>query len=179
MVALTPSPSADDLRTLPPRTRRRALLVGAEGGGLSAAALAAADRRVRIAMAPGVDSLNVATAAAIALHHLAAARPVTLRRLQVEEAVEADGEAGVVGHRLDRQQDAGHERVAVVGVVADRQALAGGAEQHLLVGDQAPQAHGVDPDAGRARAAPGALDHRALGRVVAPSRPTPRPCARR
>ncbi|MBA3266702.1 MAG: RNA methyltransferase, partial [Acidimicrobiia bacterium] len=30
-----------------------------------------ADRRVRIAMAAGVDSLNVATAAAIALHHLA------------------------------------------------------------------------------------------------------------
>ncbi|MDP9071454.1 MAG: RNA methyltransferase, partial [Actinomycetota bacterium] len=34
-------------------------------------AQAAADRRVRITMAPGVDSLNVATAAAVALHHLA------------------------------------------------------------------------------------------------------------
>ena len=56
----------------PRHPRRWALLVGAEGAGLSAAALAAADRRVRIAMAPGVDSLNVATAAAIALHHLAA-----------------------------------------------------------------------------------------------------------
>jgi tRNA G18 (ribose-2'-O)-methylase SpoU len=44
------------------------LLVGAEGSGLSAGALAAADRRARIEMAPGVDSLNVATAAAIALH---------------------------------------------------------------------------------------------------------------
>ncbi len=70
VLALTPSRSADDLRTLPPHPRR-ALLVGAEGDGLSSAALAAADRRVRIAMAPGVDSLNVATAAAIALHHLA------------------------------------------------------------------------------------------------------------
>lgn len=75
VVALTPSPSADDVRDLRPEAapRRRALLVGAEGAGLSAASLAAADRRVRIAMAPGVDSLNVATAAAIALHqwHLA------------------------------------------------------------------------------------------------------------
>jgi tRNA G18 (ribose-2'-O)-methylase SpoU len=70
VVALTPSPSADDVRTLAPGPRW-ALLVGAEGPGLSPAALAAADRRVRIAMAPGVDSLNVATAAAVALHHLA------------------------------------------------------------------------------------------------------------
>jgi tRNA G18 (ribose-2'-O)-methylase SpoU len=38
---------------------------------LSAAALAAADLRVRIPMAPGVDSLNVATAAAVAFAHLA------------------------------------------------------------------------------------------------------------
>ena len=70
VLALTPSPSADDVRTLSPGNRW-AMLVGAEGPGLSAAALAAADRRVRITMAPGVDSLNVATAAAIALHHLA------------------------------------------------------------------------------------------------------------
>ncbi|MGH3889659.1 MAG: TrmH family RNA methyltransferase, partial [Pseudonocardiaceae bacterium] len=41
-------------------------LLGAEGPGLSAEALAAADLAVRIPMAPGVDSLNVATAAAIA-----------------------------------------------------------------------------------------------------------------
>jgi tRNA G18 (ribose-2'-O)-methylase SpoU len=71
VVALTPDPGADDLRTLTPGPRRRVLLVGAEGPGLSHASLAAADRRVRIAMAPGVDSLNVATAAAVALHHLA------------------------------------------------------------------------------------------------------------
>ena len=53
-----------------PSGPRAALLVGAEGAGLSAAALAVADLRVRIPMAAGVDSLNVATAAAIALHHL-------------------------------------------------------------------------------------------------------------
>jgi tRNA G18 (ribose-2'-O)-methylase SpoU len=46
------------------------VLLGAEGPGLAAATLAAADRRVRIPMAAGVDSLNVATAAAIAFAHL-------------------------------------------------------------------------------------------------------------
>ena len=43
-----------------------ALLVGSEGPGLTPAAMGAADVRVRIPMAAGVDSLNVATAAAIA-----------------------------------------------------------------------------------------------------------------
>lgn len=43
-----------------------AVLVGSEGPGLTAEAMLAADIRVRIPMAAGVDSLNVATAAAIA-----------------------------------------------------------------------------------------------------------------
>jgi tRNA G18 (ribose-2'-O)-methylase SpoU len=47
---------------------RVALLVGAEGPGLTGEALAAASCRVRIPLAPGVDSLNVATAAAVALY---------------------------------------------------------------------------------------------------------------
>jgi tRNA G18 (ribose-2'-O)-methylase SpoU len=47
-----------------------ALLLGSEGAGLSEAALAAADVAVCIPIAPRVDSLNVAAAAAIALHHL-------------------------------------------------------------------------------------------------------------
>ena len=47
-----------------------ALLVGAEGPGLSEAALAAVDVVVTIPMAPGVDSLNVATAAAVAFDRL-------------------------------------------------------------------------------------------------------------
>ena len=51
---------------------RAALLFGAEGPGLSDAWLAAADQRVRIPMQPGADSLNVATAAAIAFY----ARPL-------------------------------------------------------------------------------------------------------
>ena len=70
LLALTPG-GETDVRDIPVGRGLRALLVGAEGAGLSRAALATADRRVRIDMAAGVDSLNVATAAAIALHHLA------------------------------------------------------------------------------------------------------------
>jgi tRNA G18 (ribose-2'-O)-methylase SpoU len=72
VVALHP---AGDERTgeLPARA---AFLVGAEGPGLTDGAVAAADRCVRIPMAPGVDSLNVATALAITLsaHFEAAGR---------------------------------------------------------------------------------------------------------
>jgi tRNA G18 (ribose-2'-O)-methylase SpoU len=67
LLALTPDPHAEPLDRLDAPTRRRAaLLLGTEGAGLSAAALAAADRWVRIPMARGVDSLNVAAAAAVA-----------------------------------------------------------------------------------------------------------------
>ena len=48
-----------------------ALLLGAEGPGLTEAALAASDLIVSVRMADGIDSLNVATAAAIAFHALA------------------------------------------------------------------------------------------------------------
>jgi len=48
-----------------------AVLVGAESPGLTAEAIAASTLAVRIPMAPGIDSLNVATAAGIALHHVA------------------------------------------------------------------------------------------------------------
>ena len=54
-----------------PRDGRAALLLGAEGPGLRPETIAAADRRVRIGMRGDIDSLNVATAAAIALHRLA------------------------------------------------------------------------------------------------------------
>ena len=69
-VALSPAGEVDidDLAQHPPE--RIALLLGAEGAGLREATLAAADHRVRIPLAPGVDSLNVATAAAVALHAL-------------------------------------------------------------------------------------------------------------
>jgi tRNA G18 (ribose-2'-O)-methylase SpoU len=41
-------------------------MLGSEGAGLSSRWLAAADVRLRIDMARGVDSLNIAAAAAIA-----------------------------------------------------------------------------------------------------------------
>jgi tRNA G18 (ribose-2'-O)-methylase SpoU len=71
VLALTPAGDAEAVGVVaaerPPRV---ALLVGAEGPGLTHAAMAAADRRVRIPMAAGVDSVNVATAAAIVLSAL-------------------------------------------------------------------------------------------------------------
>ncbi|HPO92709.1 MAG TPA: RNA methyltransferase [Phycisphaerales bacterium] len=59
--------------------RRVALMLGSEGPGLSASAMACADRLVRIPMRrshENVDSLNVAVAAAIALHELGSAMEV-------------------------------------------------------------------------------------------------------
>ncbi len=54
------------------RPERVALLLGAEGDGLSRRALAAADTVVTIPMAGGVDSLNVAAASAVAIWELRA-----------------------------------------------------------------------------------------------------------
>jgi tRNA G18 (ribose-2'-O)-methylase SpoU len=70
-MALTPAPDAVDLRGLRLAPDEKvALLLGSEGDGLSARAMAACDLRVRIAMAAGVDSLNVAAAAAVACYAL-------------------------------------------------------------------------------------------------------------
>jgi len=69
VVALTPSGTSEISSAAVPH--RRALLVGSEGPGVSRPWLEAADLRVRIPMHAGVDSLNVATAAAIALYALA------------------------------------------------------------------------------------------------------------
>jgi tRNA G18 (ribose-2'-O)-methylase SpoU len=52
------------------RPARAAVLLGAEGPGLPPEILGRA-RAVSIPMAPGWDSLNVAAASAIVLHHLA------------------------------------------------------------------------------------------------------------
>lgn len=67
VLALTPASDAVPLQhlVLPPDDRV-AVLLGAEGPGLSDAAMAASDVRVRIPMAAGVDSLNVGAAAAVA-----------------------------------------------------------------------------------------------------------------
>ena len=71
IVALTPRSSAVPLREAALAGRRVALLLGSEGPGLTDAALVSADLLVRIPMAPGVDSLNVATAGAIAFAEIA------------------------------------------------------------------------------------------------------------
>jgi tRNA G18 (ribose-2'-O)-methylase SpoU len=71
--ALTPAADARDLADLaanPPD--RLALIVGSEGPGLDPADQARADVRVRIPMAAGVDSLNVAASVAVAVYALTA-----------------------------------------------------------------------------------------------------------
>jgi tRNA G18 (ribose-2'-O)-methylase SpoU len=70
--ALTPRSDAEPLPSLKV-PERVALLMGAEGPGLPAEMIARA-RPVRIPMTEGFDSVNVATAAAIALAHVFAAR---------------------------------------------------------------------------------------------------------
>jgi tRNA G18 (ribose-2'-O)-methylase SpoU len=69
LLALTPRPGADPIEAVSYELQgsRVALVVGAEGRGLSPEVLAMC-RRVRVPMAPGVDSLNVAAATAVALH---------------------------------------------------------------------------------------------------------------
>jgi tRNA G18 (ribose-2'-O)-methylase SpoU len=69
IVALTPDPAATDIRKLElAGAGRLAFLLGAEGPGISPGAAARADVLARIPMVPGVDSVNVASAAAIAFH---------------------------------------------------------------------------------------------------------------
>ena len=73
VVGLTPSESAvplADYASTFGRGSRLLLLAGAEGHGLSPAALSAADVHVRIPVDQAVDSLNVVVAAAIALDRL-------------------------------------------------------------------------------------------------------------
>jgi tRNA G18 (ribose-2'-O)-methylase SpoU len=67
LLALTPSPDAVSVDQVA-WPDRYALLLGAEGPGLSRAWLDAADMRVRVPMSDSVDSVNVATAAAIAFY---------------------------------------------------------------------------------------------------------------
>ncbi|MBS4727426.1 RNA methyltransferase [Mycobacterium sp. SM1] len=57
------------------RDHRVAVLVGAEGPGLTAATMRICDARVRIPMSRGTDSLNVATAAALAFYERSLAAP--------------------------------------------------------------------------------------------------------
>jgi tRNA G18 (ribose-2'-O)-methylase SpoU len=66
-VALTPAEDAVDLAAVDPRAHpRTAVLLGAEGPGLTDVAQRTAGIRARIPMRTGVDSLGVAAAAAVA-----------------------------------------------------------------------------------------------------------------
>ncbi|MFC8294499.1 TrmH family RNA methyltransferase [Streptomyces sp. NPDC057242] len=76
LLALTPAERAVSIDEAAPHKRDRvALMLGAEGYGLSQKALRAADEWVRIPMAHGVDSLNVGAAAAVAFYAVATGRP--------------------------------------------------------------------------------------------------------
>lgn len=70
LLAMTPDPRAavlsDAVEGL--AEQKVAVLVGAEGPGLTETVMRAADVRVRIPMSRGTDSLNVATAAALAFY---------------------------------------------------------------------------------------------------------------
>ncbi len=69
VLALTPDSQAASIDDIEVRDGDKiALLLGAEGPGLSQSALGAATTRVRIPMGNGVDSLNVAAATAVACY---------------------------------------------------------------------------------------------------------------
>jgi tRNA G18 (ribose-2'-O)-methylase SpoU len=71
IAALALADDAVDLRTFAASAPERvALVLGAEGEGLTPEALAAADTVVTVPMAHGIDSLNVAAAAAVAMYSL-------------------------------------------------------------------------------------------------------------
>ncbi|MFB9239156.1 TrmH family RNA methyltransferase [Plantactinospora siamensis] len=71
VLAMTPSPDAVPIQRLGADQRAKAaLLLGAEGPGLTAAAQEVSDVRVVIPMRRGVDSLNVAAAAAVSFWEL-------------------------------------------------------------------------------------------------------------
>jgi tRNA G18 (ribose-2'-O)-methylase SpoU len=73
LLAMTPDPQAESLAdALAPLARDKVgILVGAEGPGLTEKTMRASDIRVRIPMSRGTDSLNVATAAALAFYERA------------------------------------------------------------------------------------------------------------
>jgi len=74
IAALSTAADARDIREFSAaggNDRDLALLLGSEGEGVRAFVADSADLRLRIPMAAGIDSLNVATAAGIALHQCA------------------------------------------------------------------------------------------------------------
>jgi tRNA G18 (ribose-2'-O)-methylase SpoU len=74
---MTPDPAARTLSDAMTATaaQKVAILVGAEGPGLTERAMRASDMRVRVPMSRGTDSLNVATAAALAFYDRISSTP--------------------------------------------------------------------------------------------------------
>ena len=72
LIALTPAGDAADLESVArsPAAGPLVLIAGNEGDGVSPAVLGMCDATVRIPLDPAIDSLNVATAVAIALYRL-------------------------------------------------------------------------------------------------------------
>jgi tRNA G18 (ribose-2'-O)-methylase SpoU len=87
LLAMTPSPQARTLAEAMDELSHHkvAVLVGAEGPGLTETVMRAADARVRIPMSRGTDSLNVAIAAALAFYE---------RVRRVDDAAEGRGGGG-------------------------------------------------------------------------------------
>lgn len=77
VLAMTPNPAAPTLASAMAELAddRIAMMVGAEGPGLKEHTMRSADVRVRIPMSRGTDSLNVATAAAVAFYERARLDP--------------------------------------------------------------------------------------------------------
>jgi tRNA G18 (ribose-2'-O)-methylase SpoU len=77
LLAMTPDPSVPSLAEAMAdlAEAKVAMLVGAEGPGLTERAMRSSDVRVRIPMSRGTDSLNVATAAALAFYERARVAP--------------------------------------------------------------------------------------------------------
>ena len=74
-LAVTPSPDGADVGTLRfDSDDKVALVVGAEGPGLTGATMDRCTRKVAIPMAAGVDSINVGTAVAVAAYALRQSR---------------------------------------------------------------------------------------------------------
>ncbi len=72
------------------RDRRMVLVLGAEDAGLRRLQRETCDELVRLPMAPGVESLNVAAAAAVALYEIARGAPAPVAAIQPDTTGEEE-----------------------------------------------------------------------------------------
>jgi tRNA G18 (ribose-2'-O)-methylase SpoU len=81
LVATVTDPDAEPIDRFE-RPPRLAIVMGSEAHGLDPDWVARCDARVTIPMRPGAESLNVAVAAGIFLHHLSGSPSVANRRIE-------------------------------------------------------------------------------------------------